>query len=83
MIYSIDATSSTCLARFVNDSPSKFCNCKMVLHVYNGEPNLCLVALKDILPEEELRYDYGEKNKKLFWRQQVRIITLLFLYQLN
>ena len=27
----IDATNSKCLARYVNDSPSRYSNCKMVL----------------------------------------------------
>lgn len=64
----IDATNSSCLARFVNDSPLRYSNCKMSLIHDDSRPHLCLTAIKDIKPNEELRYDYGDKKSNMFWR---------------
>ena len=70
-IFSIDATLESSLGRFVNDSPRKFGNCQMKKFVIKSRPHLCLVAVKDIPERVELRYDYGDTNANLFWRQDV------------
>ena len=67
--FSIDATLSRCMARFVNDSP--YGNCHMRKFVIQNVPHLCLVALKDIEEGVELRYDYNDKNENLPWRKTV------------
>ena len=55
--YSIDASSTDCLAKYVNDSPKKYPNSatKVVADEY---PRLVLVALKNIQMFEEIHYDY-------------------------
>lgn len=83
MIFSIDATHSDGLGRMVNDECSQQANCKMKKVMVEGLPKLCLVAMKDIYPGKELRYDYGVRN--LQWRNlKVRIIffgAILKLYR--
>ncbi|ELU07472.1 hypothetical protein CAPTEDRAFT_195572 [Capitella teleta] len=71
----IDAINSTCQARFVNDS-SKFstaCNSKMELLQVEGRTRLCLFASKDIQAGDEILYDYGDKNKNLWWRAKLHV----------
>ncbi|XP_045915514.1 uncharacterized protein LOC123977076 [Micropterus dolomieu] len=49
------------LGRLVNDdhiSP----NCEMRKVVYKGKPHLCLFAVKEISPGEEITYNYGESS---------------------
>jgi len=63
--YCVDATEDdgSC-GRLINHSCKKGQNCKMSIHVDdNGIPHLILVALRDILPGEELLYDYGDWNR--------------------
>lgn len=73
----VDATKSNCMARYVNDSPQCFSNCRMVIK-HDGEmPHLCLVASKDIDVNEELRYDYGDKGKYLPWRKSSKYLKPL------
>lgn len=64
--FSIDATFSSGLGRMVNDLPAKKSNCKMKKLEVSGRVWLCLFATKNILPNTELRYDYGVKD--LPWR---------------
>ncbi|XP_049334436.1 N-lysine methyltransferase KMT5A-A-like [Astyanax mexicanus] len=45
------------LGRLVNDD-DKNPNCKMKI-IVDGEPHLCLFAVRDISPGEEVTYDYG------------------------
>ena len=78
----IDATSSTCLAKFVNDSPSCYSNCKMTLKVDGTEPHLCLIAIKNIAKNEEIRYDYGESIHRLSWRKDEKYMKPFNLDQL-
>ena len=67
---SIDATKSTGMCRLVNDS--KKGNSKMrKIVALDGQPYLCLFATKDIEPGWELRYNYGESPKKMWWRDSV------------
>lgn len=37
----------------------------------DGRPYLCLFATRDIEPGWEIRYDYGETEKKMWWRKMV------------
>ena len=71
--FSVDATHSACLVRFVNDCPVANANSKMVLAERNNQPYLVLFALKDVKKDEELRYDYGDTRSKLSWRSDVSI----------
>ncbi|KAI3372074.1 hypothetical protein L3Q82_006927 [Scortum barcoo] len=60
--YCVDATAETTrLGRLINHS--KTGNCQTKLHAIDGTPHLILVASRDIKPEEELLYDYGDRSK--------------------
>lgn len=62
--YCLDATEPTNrLGRLVNHSRRKP-NCKMEIFVHQNKPYLILTAIRDIEPNEEILYDYGERNKK-------------------
>lgn len=69
---SIDAAREDgSLGRLVNDdhvSP----NSKMRTITVNGKPHLCLFAIKDIKPGEEITYNYGDSDWP--WRVKVHII---------
>lgn len=61
--YCLDATEPTNrLGRLVNHS-RKRPNCKMEIFSHDNKPYLILTAIKDIEKNEELLYDYGERNK--------------------
>lgn len=67
---SVDATQDDGrLGRLVNDAPSTKANCKMKLVFIKDKPTLCLLAVQDIQPNVELRYDYGVND--LPWRKKV------------
>lgn len=76
-LFSIDATNSSKLGMYVNDSPLP--NCSMKLKSLNGVPYLCLYALSDIPAKEELRYNYGAPN--MWWRKKVSKLGS-FLYNI-
>ena len=61
----MDATYSTRLGRFVNDSIKPNCVMKAI-HVA-GQTRLCLFALTNICAGEEIRYNYGVPG--LSWRK--------------
>lgn len=66
---SVDASQEDdSLGRLVNDD-HKRPNCKMKKILTEGKPYLCLFALRDIQPEEEITYDYGDTDWP--WRTQV------------
>ena len=46
-------------------------NSKMKKVVVNGRPHLCLFAVKDILPGEQVVFNYGDSEEHLFWRRKV------------
>lgn len=74
LCFSIDATVDNNRAgRWVNDSPSPNCNAAMKIVVVDSIPHLCLFAIKDIAPGEELTFDYGVPD--LPWRQKVSPLT--------
>ncbi|MBN3310325.1 KMT5A methyltransferase, partial [Amia calva] len=61
----IDASAEDeTFGRLVNDDPMP--NTKMKKLVVKNRPHLCLFALRDILPGEEITYDYGGHD--LYWR---------------
>jgi len=55
--FSIDATATDRLARYVNDSPPAKINCKVERKMFGEIPHLCLFAIKDIDAGTELRYN--------------------------
>ncbi|XP_077367808.1 uncharacterized protein LOC144033086 isoform X5 [Festucalex cinctus] len=55
------------LGRLVNDNHIKP-NCKMKVIEVGGLPHLCLFAIRDIAPGEELSYNYG--NSDWPWRKK-------------
>jgi len=60
----------------VNDAPRREANCVMKLKVVKNTPRLCLFALGNILPGQELLYDYGDNNN-LWWRHQAKQVQKL------
>ncbi|XP_065653226.1 N-lysine methyltransferase KMT5A-like isoform X2 [Hydra vulgaris] len=68
---SIDATHSTCMAKFINNSPDKSANCQPNTCVVNGIPHLLLYAKKYIAKDSELRYDYGDSSNQQ-WRKSAK-----------
>ena len=68
---SIDVTYSTSLAKSVNDSPTKYENCKMIKIEVKGEPRLGLFAKRDIDKYDKLRYDYGIFGSEAIWRKVI------------
>lgn len=62
--YCLDATEPTSrLGRLINHSRKKP-NCKMEIFSHSNKPYLILTATRDIEPNEEILYDYGERNKE-------------------
>lgn len=84
--FSIDATKTpNRLCHFINDSSIKdrSCNATMKLKVFKDYPRLCLFALRQIKAGNEIRYDYGEDRRLLFWRKEVpRHVSLFRIFQL-
>lgn len=69
----IDAEESVDrLCQMVNDAPDQQANAVMKLKVYGGKEYLCLFALKEIHPGEEILYNYGDE-KNLWWRKKILI----------
>jgi len=65
--FSIDASASCRLGRFVNDSPRRYANCAPKAMYIAGQPRLLLFAIRNIQYGTELRFDYGVA--KLPWRK--------------
>ncbi|XP_068188438.1 uncharacterized protein [Antennarius striatus] len=61
------------LGRLVNDDHRRP-NCKMKKIDYEGEPHLCLFALRNISPGVEITYNYGESSYP--WRSKESIEEL-------
>lgn len=69
--FSVDAAREDgSLGRLVNDDHLNP-NSKMKTIKVDGKPHLCLFALKDISPGEEITYDYGDSHWP--WRCMVCI----------
>lgn len=72
--FSIDAEGvSNSICHFVNDA-DKTANSVMKLKVFHEKEYLCLYAMKDIQPGEEIQYNYGDKEN-LWWRSKVKYIN--------
>jgi hypothetical protein len=71
--FSIDATFHfNYIGRYINDS-KYYPNASMKKVVMNNTPFLCLFALKDIEPNEEILYFYGVDN--LIWHTEVHFLN--------
>lgn len=77
ILFSIDASKSQGIAKFINDSPSRYANAIMRIITFNNEPNLILYSKKYITKNEEIRYDYQASS--LWWRKNVSV-TIIYLY---
>ncbi|WAR28263.1 KT5AA-like protein [Mya arenaria] len=66
----IDAEDSDRLCQMVNNAPDTDVNAVMKLKVFSNREYLCLFAVKNIEPGEELLYNYGDKEN-LWWRKKV------------
>uniref|UniRef100_A0A8C4X8D1 SET domain-containing protein n=1 Tax=Erpetoichthys calabaricus TaxID=27687 RepID=A0A8C4X8D1_ERPCA len=47
----------------------------------DGMPHLCLFALRDILPGEEITYSYGDGPWP--WRKQVRTVVFIYVFRIS
>uniref|UniRef100_K1PTF3 SET domain-containing protein n=1 Tax=Magallana gigas TaxID=29159 RepID=K1PTF3_MAGGI len=66
----IDADGVTnSISHFTNDT-DKDANLVMKLNVFNDKEDLCLYAVKNIQPREEIQYNYGDKEI-LWWRSKM------------
>ena len=63
---SIDATYTSCLGKYVNDST--FPNAKMMVQIIDKKPHLLLFALDEIQAGTEIRFNYGAPG--LWWRKR-------------
>jgi len=75
VFFSIDATHSHRLGRYVNDSPRKYSNCSARAMYIQDIPRVVLFSTKKIPARTELRYDYGGTVP---WRK-----VSLFYYNLH
>ncbi|KAF4085348.1 hypothetical protein AMELA_G00117160 [Ameiurus melas] len=74
-LWTIDAERDDgTLGRLVNDEHINP-NCKMKRIIVEGKPHLCLFALRDITPGEEVTYHYGYADCP--WRSKVRMLLLV------
>lgn len=73
--YSIDASKEDgTLGRLVNDD-HVHPNCKGKRIMVNGRPHLCLFAVREIFPGEEITYNYGVVDGQLGHCRHVHICT--------
>ncbi|XP_065651081.1 uncharacterized protein LOC136079279 [Hydra vulgaris] len=80
----IDATNQlSFMGCMVNGSPSIYANAEMKRIVESNYVSLCLFATKTIDGGTELRYDYGDKVKKMFWRTMASCLQPLCYNQAN
>lgn len=49
----------------------------MKLEHFDDNPRLCLYADRAIKTCEEIRYDYGDDEMNIFWREPVNILSEL------
>lgn len=80
--YSIDATdepsTDPVLGRLVNHGEKHEVNVKLKTLDVDGSPALCLFALRQIEPGEELLYDYGVDN--LPWKTSAQVVQTVFFH---
>lgn len=78
---SIDASvEDKSLGRLVNDDHRRP-SCKMKTVEVEGRPHLCLFALRDIDPGEEITYDYGKADWP--WCKMVNYCIALLLHMMS
>ena len=77
---SIDGTHSDGLGRLCNDEHRRP-NAKMKKVVNNNQVSLCLFALRDINIGDEIRYDYGPDDGKMFWRHRQNTVDVSQYHQ--
>ena len=78
LLLSIDATKSVSMARYVNDSPEAYANCRPKQFVLDGVPHIVLIAKEYIPAGKELRYNYDHKDpRSLSWRSDVKLFDFL------
>ena len=68
---SLDGANANTFGNFINDSKVS-ANCRGSVVIRNKIPHLCFFALEDLEEGEELRYDYKDDPKALWWRKMVR-----------
>ena len=66
--FSIDATFSTQIGRYVNDGTGHEKNAELRIVYVDTKPHVVLFACRNISKNEEIRFDYGAEN--LPWRQK-------------
>ncbi|MGL5103398.1 MAG: SET domain-containing protein-lysine N-methyltransferase [Plesiomonas sp.] len=72
--HSIDASNEDgSLGRLVNDDHINP-NCKVKTVVFEEKPHLCLFSVRDIFPDEEITYNYGDSSWP--WRSMVSLQVL-------
>jgi hypothetical protein len=76
MFFSIDGTCSERLAKFINDSPKPWMNCRTKCVLIDSLPHILIFAVKDIPAGTELRYSYND-NGCFAWRK-VPIMHLFY-----
>ena len=78
-VFSVDATFTTRIGKFINDSSRPNCRVKAIKHF--NQIFFCLFALTDIDKGTEIRYSYGAPG--LVWRKvciyNVKIVISLTL----
>lgn len=80
LIFSIDATYVECLGKYVNNSYEKYANWAMKKYDIDGQLYIYLTAKNNIVNNDGLRYDYGDKD--LPWHNKV-FTSLLCDFSIN
>ena len=57
------------MCHLANDKEKSQANAEMKKLVINRKPHLALFATKEILPGDEICYDYGDDVENLWWRK--------------
>ena len=78
-LFSVDATFSTRIGKYINDSCKPNCRVKPV-KCCNGT-FICLFALTEIANGTEIRYSYGESG--LPWRKVSVILLSMLIFLKN
>ena len=73
LLFSINASDTDRIGKYINDSPRKYANCIPKGVNLLGRPRVLFFALCDISIGTELRFDYGGCTP---WRQ----VTTSFVY---
>jgi len=79
--FSLDASSTDRLGRYINDAPRAYANCAPKALPVDGRPRIIINAIKAIKAGTELRYDYGGSDlpwRKVSVKQDFSFICLKF-----